>query len=925
RRVLDAFVSQPLLLHYLLALFSHSRFLSETLIQQPELILWLGRERHLERIRSKEELLEEYARFETSALDADPSLALARFKRRQYVRITLKDILGLSTLLETTLELSTLADVLLEKALTRAEAELRPRYGTPETLDARGRRVPARFAVVSLGKLGGRELNYSSDIDLLFLFAGEGETSADEAGRRISNAEFFLRLAQRLLQIVAGVTPEGPVFRVDMRLRPGGGEGDLAISLPAALQYYQRAAWEWELQMLLKARHSAGDAATVREFLAGVEPRLYRGAKHFAAVEAVVKAREGFDRQLDAAASERPNVKLAAGGIRDIEFLAQCLQRLYGQDDSWVRAGSTLVALQKLYEKGYLSGRDHFRLASAYEFLRRVEHRLQLEQGQQTHTLPADPEALELLARRCGFASAPGKLARDELLAALEGHLRQVRSIYERTLPRAARVPESDVYALRAPEALAVPGELSYGEILDLLRTQDSPLYHSVKELTVPERAHKALHRFLTAALGSSATFEEVSRAASALPVALEIFRLSEPLTTLLVRRPERLAQLSAIGSAPAGRPEGQLELGWPVGSERELSPALRAVVNSHGSLPRQMAGLRRYFADAAFRWGARELYWRPPLASGLWAYTALAEEVLRGGLAMAEQHSGEAGGEPVDYVVVALGRVGMAEMDWGSDADLIFLAARPEAQLRVRAIAEKLLHVVSGYTREGTLFPVDVRLRPRGSEGELVQTADGVLEYFASSAEVWEAVTYLKARPVGGDFVFGEHWCEQLRAVLRQRFSTPEPIRSSLRVMRQRLEEEGTKNGASSDNFKTGPGGLYDLDFLFSAAALEAGARSQAGCPLAEQASLFADVLAFDAEEREQLGRAARLFRSVDHALRLTTGRSAASLPAGPRLELVAELVGAALGETLSGATLLTSLAETRRAVRELYQRVFG
>jgi glutamine synthetase adenylyltransferase len=216
------------------------------------------------------------------------------------------------------------------KSADRAQSELRPRYGAPETLDPQGRKTPARFAVVSLGKLGGNELNYSSDIDLLFLFAGDGETSGPE---RLANNEYFVRLAQRLLQIISGVTREGPVFRVDMRLRPGGGEGDLAISLPAALDYYQRRAREWELQMLLKARASAGDAALVRELLHGVEGFLYRGAMHFAAVEAVVQAREGFARQLDAAAGDRLNVKLAPGGIRDIEFLVQCLQRLHGRDD----------------------------------------------------------------------------------------------------------------------------------------------------------------------------------------------------------------------------------------------------------------------------------------------------------------------------------------------------------------------------------------------------------------------------------------------------------------------------------------------------------------------------------------------------------------------------------------------------------------
>ncbi|MFQ5662256.1 MAG: hypothetical protein ACE5HL_00285 [Terriglobia bacterium] len=934
RRVLDALVRQPALLHYLLALFSHSRFLSETLIQQPDLIVWLARDKHLERLGSKEELLEEYARFETIALDLEPARVLARFKRRQYLRIALKDILGLCTLVETTRELSTLADVLLEKALAAAGAELRSRYGPPQTSDARGRRVPARFAVVSLGKLGGNELNYSSDIDLLFLYAGEGETSAAEPDRHIANSEFFVRLAQRLLQLIAGVTREGAVFRVDLRLRPGGREGDLAISLPAAIDYYQRRAREWELQALLKARHSAGDPALVRSFLSTVEPFLFRGPLHFAAVESVVQAREGFARKLDAEQGGRLNVKLAPGGIRDIEFLVQCVQRLHGQDDPWVRAPGTLVGLQKLYDKRYLPAHDHFRLAAAYQFLRLVEHRLQLEQGQQIHSLPENPAALALLARRCGLSDTQRRSAADEFRLLLEEHLRQVRAIYERILPHARRVSEEEEFSLQAPEAISLPGELSYAEILNRLRAQGSPLYAALRSLAVPERTRKAFQRFLASALASSAAFEQVSQTAAALPRVVEILRLSEPMGALLVRQPERLAELSDIGGEPAEA--GGAPLGFLLTTRRpsRRSAMLRALVEHQGPLTEQMAGLRRYFSDAVFRWGARELCVHAPVEDGLRAYTALAEDVLQAGLAIAEQHGGGANGtaEACEYAVIALGRLGTAEMDLGSDADLIFVAAHPSAQSRARPVAEKFLHVISGYTREGTLFPVDVRLRPRGSEGELVQTTESVLDYFHSSAGVWEAATYLKARPVAGHMEWGEQWCERLRAVLRQRFSTWETIRAGLREMRQRLEEEGASPAGDADNFKTGRGGSYDLDFILSACALRAGAASQAGWPWREQVeALLGGAGAstwlrtkVSATEGEQLRAAARLLRAVDHAIRLASGQSAPRLPAGPRSEVVAELTGTWLGERMSPASLAQQLAETRRALHAIFLRVF-
>lgn len=913
RRVTDALARQPALLHYLLALFSYSCFLSETLIQQPDLILWLGRDKHLARLKSKEDLTEEFARLETGALDADPALTLVRFKRREYLRITLKDILGMAELGETTLELSLLADVLLEKALERAQAELQARYGAPQTADARGRLVPARFAVVSLGKLGGNELNYSSDVDLLFLYAGEGETAAPG---RVANSEYFIRLAQRLLQLIAGVTPQGAVFRVDLRLRPGGGEGDLAISLPAALDYYQRQAREWELQMLLKARHSAGDAGLVRDFLRGVEPFLYRGEMHFAAVESVLHAREQFDRQLDAGRVERLNLKLAPGGIRDIEFLVQCQQRLYGRDDPWVRAPGTLLGLQKLYDKSYLAARDHFRLASAYQFLRRVEHRLQLDQGHQTHTLPLHRDALELVARRCDLRGA------DELQRQLQEHLQQVRSIYERTLPRAARAPEPQEFSLRAPEMPAGPGEPSYGAVLRVLREQGSPLAAAVEALDVPPRARKALHRFLAAALSSSATFEQAGRAAAALPLALDLLRLSEPLGALLLRQPARLAELLPLAEHRSPGAAGQLAM--PLTGNATPGVNFTTFLVAHGTFADEMGALRSAFRDAVFSWGARAVCGNRPVEEGLRDYTALTEEALRASLAVATASSGPGRALP-GFVVLALGRLGTAEMDLGSDADLVFVAADAGVQARGRPLAEKFLHVVSGYTREGTLFPVDVRLRPRGSEGELVETADAFLDYFAGAAEVWEGVTYLKARPVAGDFELGERLGRGLRAALAQRFRDPDAVRAALREMRRRLEEESAKTEGAADNFKTGPGGVYDLDFLAGGAALLDGAASLAGQSLREQVDRWAAAAPLADAEREQLGNVARLFRAVDHAGRLATGRALSALPAGARGEVVAELAGRWLGERWTPATLAGCLAERRHAVRAVFQRVFG
>ena len=238
--------------------------------------------------------------------------------------------LGLSTLGETTLELATLADVILTNALLYCDGELEKRYGQPQYRDPQGRIARSGFSIISLGKLGGNELNYSSDIDLLFLYSHDGETAGGNEAV-VTNKEYFVRLANAITRTITQPTPQGEVFRVDLRLRPEGEQGDLAISLKSSLEYYEHRARDWELQMLIKARHSAGDAWLTRDFLRGVEPEIYGSPGDFEAVESVLWSRERITKRMRESGSQTIDVKHHSGGIRDIEFLAQCLQRLYGR------------------------------------------------------------------------------------------------------------------------------------------------------------------------------------------------------------------------------------------------------------------------------------------------------------------------------------------------------------------------------------------------------------------------------------------------------------------------------------------------------------------------------------------------------------------------------------------------------------------
>lgn len=943
-RVLAYLEHNPAALHYLLVIFSYSRFLSESLIQQPALVVWLHRPtpRHgIERLKSHEDLQEEFARFEATALDSPPAVVLAHFKRREYLRVMLRDVLGIATLADTTLELSRLADVLLDRARRICEQKLQNAYGTPRFADAVGRLQPAQVTVLSLGKLGAQELNYSSDIDVMFLYDHDGETSGGTSGS-VTNAEFFVRLAQAILKLVTEVTPEGAVFRVDLRLRPQGAEGDLAIGLPAALDYYRTRAREWELQMLIKARSSAGDAETARHFLRELHPLIYKPEFNFAAVAAVLYAREEITRELRRPRGATPrraehaavwNVKLSPGGIRDIEFLTQCLQRLYGGADPWLAQPSTLVALQRLHDKGHLTGPDFSRLGTAYEFLRRVEHRLQLRDGLQRHTLPEAPDALDRLARRCGVepSAAGSRRPREEFLHRITRHFTDVREIYERILRPQLR----DASARPAAEAAVAvePGEggpapMPSG-LVRRLRREYPGVAQSVAEVAAAGEsyARRGLYSFLSSAMLDRDVMQQLETHLRWIPQAAELFARSDLVAEMLSRHPEEIVVLAD---------PGLVGFRGPLACDRE-------VVTAKGNFEEGMAALRIAYRRALLATIVRALTSRSvgaiePFAT-FEALSRLGEEAIAGAMHLAAREvllvppaPSEAEGGEVDlgrapFAVIALGRLGTREMDIGSDADVIFVVddrLAAEERERWRRLAERFVHVVSSHTREGLLFPVDTRLRPRGTEGEILQTVSYLRDYFHTEAQGWEAATYLKARPVAGNVSLGAEALVRVHAEIAARFGVPkhrDELARQLVHTRDRLEKEGAGPRAKGE-FKKVSGGYYDVEYLLSYLLLtrpRAADRPEPAHALRQIAALEALGILEHGDARALRG-AALLYRGLDHALRLVTGHAANRLPEPALAERVAALLHQ-WGIPVEGS-LEAAVARARQQTRALYEK---
>jgi glutamate-ammonia-ligase adenylyltransferase len=969
----------PVALHYLLALFSYSQYLSDTLISEPELALWLHQQPALYRVKTREETLAALEQFlaEPASPRRPGELAaqLARFKRREYLRIALRDVLRLATLPEITIELSALADAIVEYALRRMMAEMRERHGAPA----------CPITVLSLGKLGGNELNYSSDIDLVFIYGGAGETAGG-----LSNREFFIKVVQNAVGVLTSFGPEGAVFRVDLRLRPQGREGAVAIPLDGALAYYRERARDWELQALVKARHSAGDLALARRFLEEVGPLIYRASANFAALDSVLFARERISEALRRRSSSRLgiDVKLERGGIRDIEFLAQCLQRLYGGSEPWLRSAGTMFALQKLADKGFLRQRDYARLSRAYLFLRNVEHLLQLERGQQTHRLPVVREALAVLARRARIEpaapaswererpaaggagaqaqaetspdaapgaesgepappAATGEEARHQglhdyaeaFVAEVQRQMKAVREIYDRLILAHSpqEQPEEGFVLQRELPSPSSPGDTAagYQELLRYIERNCPPLYDAVRraagagaapgEQAPKPAALRLLQRFLANAFAEARDFRFLCDHPQVLERVAGVFDLSPFLAEILIRHPgeiSELADLPPAGEALALEQQGRIPTEVPYGVEDD--PQLAHVAASGLSLSEKMALMRRHYRRRLLRIHAHSLLGPVPVFSTLEATTALAEQVLRAAYRTAVREAARAQARPEgDLIVVALGRLGVREFDIASDADLGFLypGGDPEAKLFWTRVAERMIELVSAYTADGTIFAVDSRLRPRGREGELVEAARTFAQYFASSAQEWEAITYMKSRVVAGDDEEGTILLHRIQRTIGERFGRGPEAARKLADMRRKLE---TAPGPQN-RLKSAPGGYYDIDFILTYLRLQAARVFYPSLTTPERLQVVESMGQLRADQARILREGAVFLRAVEHALRVSTGRADGELPlAGPRGEAFARLAERWLPDSLRGRPIADSLHSVTRGVRAVFQEIF-
>ena len=806
-------------------------------------------------------------------------------------------------------QLTTLAEAALKAGLAVAHQEVDPPEGT-------------ELAVIAMGKTGGRELNYVSDVDVIFV--GDG------------NLQAATRLAAAMMRVVGKAC-----FEVDAALRPEGKAGALVRTLDGHTAYYKKWARTWEFQALLKARPVAGSAELGRLYSEMVAPLVWSAAERVNFVSDVQKMRRRVEEHVPSEHAER-ELKLGSGGLRDVEFAVQLLQLVHGRVDPELRSPSTMDALAALGEGGYVGRADAAELGASYEFLRTVEHRLQLRRLRRTHLFPDSSDSFELrvLARSIGIKPERSRGEGDVLLAEFRRHLQRIRRLHEKLFYRpllqsVANVPTEEL-RLTTKQAISRLAALGYA-------APDGALQH-IKALTSGVSRRAAIQQALLPVLlnlfadtpdadGGLLSYRKVSEALEETPWYLRVLRdegavverlafllgASKLVPDLLVRAPEVLQLFSdpvrLAGKTPA-------EVATSLRATMRRQPGLNAAVATARSLRRHEM-LRVASADLL---GLLE----PPAVCE--ALSSVWVAVLQGTLAAAyRRREAELESAPANMAVIGMGRLGGAELGYGSDADVLFVcepingATDAEAAQFASSVAEMVRKMLGAPSPDPALI-VDAELRPEGRSGPLVRTLESYRAYYARWSEVWEAQALLRARFIAGNDDLGDRFIEMINPLRYPEGGLDATQVREVRRIKARVETERMPKSADpTRHTKLGRGGLSDVEWTAQLMQLRYGhdvPELQTTSTLDALQALVAPGLAEQADV-DALIEAWLLATKVRNAVMLVKGKAADELPgSGPYLAAVARIMGYSASD--DPGEFLDLYRRTTRRARAVVERLF-
>ncbi|GHH63011.1 glutamate-ammonia-ligase adenylyltransferase [Streptosporangium violaceochromogenes] len=918
--------SDPGMRARLLGVFGVSAALGEHVIRYPghrRLLAGEGAARRPARGELRAELLR--------AVGADPGdpepraadfgtavlVALRVAYRARLLHLAARDVLGEVTLTEITAELADLAGAALEAGLAVARSE----HADPGAV---------RLAVIGMGKCGARELNYISDVDVVFVAEPREGTDETEALRLAA------RLAQGMMRACSAATPEGSLWEVDAALRPEGRSGPLVRTLASHRSYYQRWAKTWEFQALLKARPVAGDLELGERYVSAVNELVWQAATRDRFVEDVQAMRRRVEANVPGDQAER-QLKLGPGGLRDIEFAVQLLQLVHGRLDPLLRRRATLPALAALSRGGYVGRDDARALAEAYTFLRRVEHLIQVYRLRRTHVVPEDAADLRRLGRALGMAGDPV----GEFTTCWRRHAREARRLHEKLFYRpllqaVARLPESEA-RLSTTAAQARLEALGYTDPAGALR--------HIGALTGGVSRRAAIQRtLLPVMLGWFADapapdagllgFRQVSDKLGATPWYLRLLRdetavasrlarllgTSRYVTGLLLHAPEAVAMLGS---------DGELE---PRPAEALLAEARAMVGRYPGEAESAVAAARGLRRRELFRTAAADLAGLLDIERVGQALSALNDVTIQAALdaAIGKVEMERRAPLGTRFAVIAMGRLGGLECSYGSDADVMFVhepregVPEREATEAAFAVANELRRLLALPAPDPPLL-IDPDLRPEGRQGPLVRTLASYAAYYGRWSSPWESQALLRARLAAGDASLGAAFLALADPLRHPRDGIPEAAVREIRKLKARMEAERLPRGADPAlHTKLGRGGLSDVEWVAQLLQLRhAGALPSLRTTRTLEAlrAAVAEDLLREADEAA-LAEAWRFASRVRDAIMLVRGRAADSIPVDVRERA---LIARTLGYPPDGSgDFVDDYRRVTRRARLVVERVF-
>jgi glutamate-ammonia-ligase adenylyltransferase len=893
---------------------------------------------------------------------------LRRFKVAEVLRIAARDLNGLATLEEVTAELSALASAVLQAACEVTRRALGAEYGVPLMNTPYGE-LEAEISVIGMGKLGGRELNFSSDIDIIYIYSSdEGETSGVPDGTggvkgKIPLHTYFVKMAEMVSRVVSQVTEDGFAFRVDLGLRPEGKGGEIAVSLDSAENYYQYWGQSWERAAMLKARPVAGSLEMGERFLSAISPFVYRKYLDYDLIEDMMVMKKKIDASLAREREAEYNIKLGRGGIREIEFFIQALQLVYAGKNRSLRLRNSLEALSALRDARIIREEDFRSLERAYRYLRTVEHRIQVVQERQTHNIPRREEEFRALARRCGYLHEDGA---ERFRGELETHRGNVAAIYGGLfLSRDERIREEvrpETYFLFDPKAdpdlvkdmLAERGFRNPDSAYEsLLLLRDGPLHVPLTEKSRrtlekispllfqeiisspdPDMALSNLERFLRAIGSRSSFYALLAENRDVMKLTISMFGMSEFLSKISISHPELLDSMAACTYASCLKERKTMD--------EELSLLLSQAEHYEDRLDI----LRRYRHEEFLRIGINDIHGKVRQTEIALQLTWLAEACLaaacwmaRGELARFGRpiYSDEDGFEKeANFAVLGMGKMGGYELNYHSDLDIIYVFDRQgetDGDRRISnreyfaKLGQKIISILTTQTREGYVYKIDTRLRPSGNAGPLVTSLDSFKSYHKMEAQIWERQALAKARVVIGD----ETLKSEVEGVIEETVygsGADESVRKEINRLRMRMEAEIAKESAGSYNIKTGRGGMVDVEFIVQFLQLRYGADNPSIRSTNTVAALQAikELGIIPAADCDTLIRGYKCLRRLENRLRIIHDYSMNDLGGSKEyLDKLARRLGYDRRLKNPGDALMRDYEEMTGSVRGVYNKILG